>query len=119
MARRSAIILMAFILGAFATLAQPVLTQETPNELPVTEVAPGVFVHIGVTALMTRENQGAIANIGFIIGSERQICSTSDADRGRRPQLATREGKRPPHKRQSYACMKAKDEEAQPQHRRE
>jgi quinoprotein relay system zinc metallohydrolase 2 len=38
--------------------------------LPVGEVAPGIFVHIGVTELMTRENQGAIANIGFIIGND-------------------------------------------------
>ena len=34
----------------------------------MSEVAPGIFVHIGETALMTRENDGAIANIGFIIG---------------------------------------------------
>jgi hypothetical protein len=70
MARRSAVLLMAFVLGAVATLAAPVLAQENPNELQVTEIAPGVFVHIGVTALMTRENQGAIANVGFIIGSD-------------------------------------------------
>ena len=38
------------------------------QELPVNEVAPGVFVHNGKTALMTRENDGAIANVGFIIG---------------------------------------------------
>ena len=38
------------------------------RQLPVNEIAPGVFVHIGKTALMTRENAGAIANIGFIIG---------------------------------------------------
>ncbi|MCA3571677.1 quinoprotein relay system zinc metallohydrolase 2 [Bradyrhizobium sp.] len=37
-------------------------------ELPVSEVAPGIFVHTGVTALMTRENEGAIANVGFVIG---------------------------------------------------
>ena len=37
-------------------------------ELTVREVAPGVFVHEGAIALMTRDNEGAIANIGFIIG---------------------------------------------------
>ncbi|MGJ5180082.1 quinoprotein relay system zinc metallohydrolase 2 [Bradyrhizobium oligotrophicum] len=41
-----------------------------PQELEVSEVAPGVFVHIGRTALMTAENDGAIANVGFVIGSE-------------------------------------------------
>ena len=39
-----------------------------PQELAVSEVAPGLFVHYGLTALMTRENHGAIANIGFVIG---------------------------------------------------
>jgi quinoprotein relay system zinc metallohydrolase 2 len=38
--------------------------------LPVSEIAPGLFVHAGATALMTRENEGAIANVGFIIGSD-------------------------------------------------
>ena len=51
------------LLGAFATLAR---AQE--KALPVSEAAPGVFVHIGETALMTRDNDGAIANVGFVIG---------------------------------------------------
>ncbi len=38
--------------------------------LAMTEVAPGVFVHFGAISLMTPENEGAIANIGFVIGSE-------------------------------------------------
>jgi quinoprotein relay system zinc metallohydrolase 2 len=36
--------------------------------LPVHEIAPGVFMHDGAIALMTRDNDGAIANVGFIIG---------------------------------------------------
>jgi quinoprotein relay system zinc metallohydrolase 2 len=38
--------------------------------LPVREVAPGVFVHMGASAMMTRENAGAIANIGFVVGQD-------------------------------------------------
>jgi len=34
------------------------------------EVAGGVFVHFGVNALMTAENEGAIANIGFVVGDD-------------------------------------------------
>jgi quinoprotein relay system zinc metallohydrolase 2 len=44
------------------------VAQAQSQGLPVSEVAPGIFVHSGETALMTRENEGAIANIGFIIG---------------------------------------------------
>jgi quinoprotein relay system zinc metallohydrolase 2 len=40
------------------------------DSLPMTEVAPGVFVHAGVTELVSAENRGGIANIGFIIGEE-------------------------------------------------
>jgi quinoprotein relay system zinc metallohydrolase 2 len=53
-----------------AALAVPIPANAQQTALPVSEVAPGVFVHIGVTEVMTRENQGAIANIGFIIGND-------------------------------------------------
>lgn len=43
---------------------------ETLQPLPVTEIAPGIFVHFGKIALMTAANEGAIANIGFVIGSD-------------------------------------------------
>jgi quinoprotein relay system zinc metallohydrolase 2 len=48
-------------------LASP-LARAQQQELTVNEIAPGLFVHDGLTALMARENDGAIANIGFIIG---------------------------------------------------
>jgi quinoprotein relay system zinc metallohydrolase 2 len=38
--------------------------------LQVREVAAGVFVHFGVNELMTAENEGAIANIGFVVGDD-------------------------------------------------
>ena len=36
----------------------------------MTEQAAGVFTHIGALALMTRENEGSIANVGFVIGND-------------------------------------------------
>jgi quinoprotein relay system zinc metallohydrolase 2 len=43
---------------------------EAADPLPVTEVAPGLYVHIGAIALMTRQNEGAIANVGFVVGGD-------------------------------------------------
>jgi quinoprotein relay system zinc metallohydrolase 2 len=57
-------------LAVLAMLAAPTFANAQQSPLPVNEVAPGLFVHIGVTELMTRENQGAIANIGFIVGND-------------------------------------------------
>jgi quinoprotein relay system zinc metallohydrolase 2 len=57
-------------LAALATLIAPTFADAQQSSLPVSEVATGVFVHIGVTELMTRENEGAIANIGFVIGND-------------------------------------------------
>jgi quinoprotein relay system zinc metallohydrolase 2 len=44
---------------------------QTPTDaLEITEIAAGVFVHFGVNELMTAENEGAIANVGFVVGDE-------------------------------------------------
>jgi hypothetical protein len=44
------------------------ISHAQPQELKVSEIAPGLFAHHGLTALMTRGNNGAIANVGFVIG---------------------------------------------------
>jgi quinoprotein relay system zinc metallohydrolase 2 len=40
------------------------------DQLSLSQVAPGVYVHFGKTALMTAENEGDIANIGVIVGQD-------------------------------------------------
>jgi quinoprotein relay system zinc metallohydrolase 2 len=62
MARHALLILLLI-------LAPPCLGAQ-PQELEMQEIAPGVFVHGGQIALMTKENEGDIANIGFIVGNE-------------------------------------------------
>jgi metallo-beta-lactamase superfamily protein len=58
------------ILVAFGMLATSPLTQAQESPLPLSEIAPGLFVHVGLTELITRENEGAIANVGFIVGAD-------------------------------------------------
>ena len=53
---------------AFALLAP--LAAHAADPLPVKRLAPGVFAYEGVSELMNRANQGAIANLGFIIGDD-------------------------------------------------
>ena len=62
MALRVCSLAALFLLSAFTGL------RAEPQGLEVSEVAPGLFVHQGATALMTAENEGAIANVGFVIG---------------------------------------------------
>jgi quinoprotein relay system zinc metallohydrolase 2 len=45
-------------------------SQQIAEPLAVSEVAPGVFMHSGELTLMTRANEGAIANVGFVVGKE-------------------------------------------------
>src|SRR6201991_1452771 len=57
-----------WLIAALAMFGASTFSMAQQQQLAVDEVAPGVFVHQGQIALMTRENNGAIANVGFIIG---------------------------------------------------
>ena len=52
----------------YGLLAMLCLDAHAAQELAMVELAPGVFVHVGVHAAATPENHGAIANVGFIVG---------------------------------------------------
>jgi len=60
----------AWVLAALAMLATATASRAQQQPLPVGSIADGVFVHTGQTAQMTRENDGAIANVGFIVGED-------------------------------------------------
>lgn len=62
-----ALLIAGLVLSRTATLTY---SQERIEPLAVSEVASGVYVHFGVNALMTAENEGAIANVGFVVGSD-------------------------------------------------
>lgn len=49
--------------------ASGVVCRKSGPALPVEEIAPGVFVHVGAIAEPDRENRGDVANLGFVIGS--------------------------------------------------
>ncbi len=64
---------MRFCIAMLATFAALVVIapgHAQEKTLAISEVAPGVFMHEGRIALMSSDNDGAIANIGFIIGDQ-------------------------------------------------
>jgi len=60
-----------------AALSACVLTGPIATRLPADEaafalmqIAPGLFLHVGAVAAMTPSNQGAIANVGLVVGAQ-------------------------------------------------
>ena len=73
----------AIILAAFGMLATSHLTKAQQSPLTVSEISPGLFVHTGVMELMTRGNEGAISNAGFVIGADAvAVIDTGGIDTG-------------------------------------
>jgi quinoprotein relay system zinc metallohydrolase 2 len=62
------IVLLVLALSLAAHVSSQADSIAPDSALDVREVSSGVFVHFGVNALMTAENQGATANIGFVVG---------------------------------------------------
>jgi quinoprotein relay system zinc metallohydrolase 2 len=60
-------LLVGCLLSRAATLTY---SQEVVQPLALEQVGPGIYVHAGEIALMSEANEGAIANIGFVLGDE-------------------------------------------------
>jgi quinoprotein relay system zinc metallohydrolase 2 len=57
-------------LAASGWLAAVAQAPQAGRPLTFAQVAEGIFVHVGAVALMTRENEGAVANVGFVVGQD-------------------------------------------------
>ncbi|MFC4730049.1 quinoprotein relay system zinc metallohydrolase 2 [Salipiger abyssi] len=61
----------AACLAALAERPVPgAVCQSAGDPLPVEEIAPGVFVHLGAIAEPDAENGGDVSNLGFVIGRD-------------------------------------------------
>ncbi len=58
------------IFTGLAVVSTDGVRSDSAKPLPVEEAAPGVFAHAGAIAMMSEQNDGDIANIGFIIGGK-------------------------------------------------
>ena len=69
-ARRNKMVFRFTLVALLAAFTTSPFARAQQSGLAVTEIAPGVFAHTGAIALMTRENEGAIANVGFVVGND-------------------------------------------------
>lgn len=60
-------LLVGLLLSRTATLT---LSQEVLKPLSIDQVGSGIYVHSGEIALMSGANDGAIANVGFVVGAK-------------------------------------------------
>ena len=65
-----AVVILLGVSPAFNPSVQLTYLPVAERPLALSEVAPGIQVHVGANALMTAENAGGTANIGFIVGTE-------------------------------------------------
>jgi quinoprotein relay system zinc metallohydrolase 2 len=61
-----AAIILVFLISGSSTAGQ----QGLPTPLPISEIAPGIYAHIGSIDMMNEANQGDAANVGFIVGEK-------------------------------------------------
>jgi quinoprotein relay system zinc metallohydrolase 2 len=61
-------IILALLVWSSALRESGAREQETLEPLRISEVAPGIYVHIGDIAMMNEANQGDTANLGFVVG---------------------------------------------------
>ncbi len=62
--------LITLLFGVLLSRAATLNPQEILKPLSLNQVGPGIYVHAGEIALMNEANEGAIANIGLIIGDK-------------------------------------------------